>query len=249
MKAKMSTDNNVGITIAEVKGSLGDLNEKLASESGQEWLGALKLFLKKQNPWEAVVETAKAVTKKVEIVVKTVATNLAAISEGYMKALVTGISIPEVAACKVADCFTDTAIYAYRDSDLDQWLSADIPATEGGRAINFQLVKEGMTFKKMTQVVLGLPESRITELGRSLYQSGKTWSLRQVDETIVRYERGEKTLNLRDDGFANFFFVHDENGSVFVVYADRVNGRWSVRVYRLDGGDVWFAEYRLFLRN
>lgn len=51
----MKTDTPVGITIGEVKGLYADLNEKLASENSQEWLGAFKLFLKKQNPWEKVV--------------------------------------------------------------------------------------------------------------------------------------------------------------------------------------------------
>jgi hypothetical protein len=61
----MSTDTVVGITIGEVKGMFADLNEKLASESGQEWHEALKLFLKKQNPWpsasEAVATAPQAV--------------------------------------------------------------------------------------------------------------------------------------------------------------------------------------------
>jgi hypothetical protein len=50
----MSTDNPVGITIGEVKGLLADLMEKLSSETAHEWVAALKLFLKKQNPWQVV---------------------------------------------------------------------------------------------------------------------------------------------------------------------------------------------------
>ncbi len=61
----MSTDKTVGITIGEVKGLYADLNEKLASENCQEWYEALKLFLKKQNPWEAVRAAANTVAEKV----------------------------------------------------------------------------------------------------------------------------------------------------------------------------------------
>ena len=35
----------------EVRGLLNDLNEKLAGEAGDEWLGALKCFLRRENPW------------------------------------------------------------------------------------------------------------------------------------------------------------------------------------------------------
>jgi hypothetical protein len=41
----------LGITLREVRGLLNDLMDKLCGEDGQVWLKALKLFLRKENPW------------------------------------------------------------------------------------------------------------------------------------------------------------------------------------------------------
>jgi hypothetical protein len=39
------------VMLCEARGPLNDLNEKLAGEAGDEWLGALKCFLRRENPW------------------------------------------------------------------------------------------------------------------------------------------------------------------------------------------------------
>ena len=44
--------NMLGEALRTVCGPLGDLNQKLASPNGEEWLIALKRFLRKENPWD-----------------------------------------------------------------------------------------------------------------------------------------------------------------------------------------------------
>ncbi|MDD4995027.1 MAG: hypothetical protein PHW53_00940 [Patescibacteria group bacterium] len=39
------------LTLHEARGSLNDLNDKLAGKEGETWLAALKRFLRKENPW------------------------------------------------------------------------------------------------------------------------------------------------------------------------------------------------------
>ncbi len=53
----MSSDNNVGITVSESKGTLADLYERLAGGNGRSWLQALKRFLVKKYPWKETVTT------------------------------------------------------------------------------------------------------------------------------------------------------------------------------------------------
>jgi len=51
----MNTDTPVGITAIELRGVRVDLEAKLTSENGREYLEALKRFLKRQNPWPEAV--------------------------------------------------------------------------------------------------------------------------------------------------------------------------------------------------
>jgi len=69
----MSTDNVVGITLGEVKGLFADLMEKLSSETAHEWVAALKLFLKKQDPWP--VAKVKEVVQRVSDLLKYLSTH------------------------------------------------------------------------------------------------------------------------------------------------------------------------------
>ena len=50
----MST-NMLGEALRTVCGPLGDLNQKLSSPNGEEWLTALKRFLRKENPWDGAI--------------------------------------------------------------------------------------------------------------------------------------------------------------------------------------------------
>jgi len=44
--------NMLGEALRTVCGPLGDLNQKLSGSNGEEWLTALKRFLRKENPWD-----------------------------------------------------------------------------------------------------------------------------------------------------------------------------------------------------
>ena len=39
------------VALCEARGPLNSLNDVLAGENGEEWLAALKRFLRKENPW------------------------------------------------------------------------------------------------------------------------------------------------------------------------------------------------------
>ncbi len=50
-----ATANMLGEALRTVCGPLGDLNQKLSGPNGEEWLTALKRFLRKENPWDGAV--------------------------------------------------------------------------------------------------------------------------------------------------------------------------------------------------
>lgn len=45
-------NNMPGVALCEVRGLLSELLERLSGENAVEWLGALKKFLRKENPWQ-----------------------------------------------------------------------------------------------------------------------------------------------------------------------------------------------------
>lgn len=50
--------NMAKIALCEARGPLNDLNDKLSGEDGDQWLGALRRFLRKESPWSEVLTTA-----------------------------------------------------------------------------------------------------------------------------------------------------------------------------------------------
>lgn len=225
-------------------GLLEQVERKLLSDKGDTAEVELKKWLREDPCW------VKKTVMKVKAVAKAIMTDLAAIPESIMRATTTGLSIPATGTAKTADCFTNRNVFAYRDPDLDGWLTQNVPEVGSGRGINLVLVQSGLTFRQMSKVVLGTTADDLNVLGRTLIKTGKTFSLKQVEEAIVRYENGEKALGLNDDGTANFFFVHDEKEeSVFVLSAFRGSGGWCVDADELGNVYRWNADGRLLLRN
>ncbi len=46
------SENMLGVALHEVRGLLAQLMDALCGEEGRKWLQALKLFLRKENPWD-----------------------------------------------------------------------------------------------------------------------------------------------------------------------------------------------------
>jgi hypothetical protein len=46
--------------------------------------------------------------------------------------MATGIAIPAVGPCNIAECFTNKSLFGWRDPELDLWLTADLPAVGEG---------------------------------------------------------------------------------------------------------------------
>jgi hypothetical protein len=160
----------------------------------------------------------------------------------------TGIPVPAAPACKTIDLFTDRKVFAWRDPNLDTWVSQSLPPAPQCTTTVYRLTKDGVTFSDMAKALLRETTDDPAIFAKLLVQRGKTFSPKQVEDLVTRFERGEKTIGLRDDGCANFFFVYDGT-SVFVLRADRRSTRWDVGVARLDDAYEWLAPNRLVARN
>lgn len=125
----------------------------------------------------------------------------------------------------------------FRQSDLhlSRWR---IPATEAGSAICYELTEAGATFQEMAASVLGDkmptgPES----LAKRLIKSGKTFSLKQVEDLWRRFVYGGKEVCLST--YQNFFFVHLEGEEVRVLALSYAFYGWDPRLYDLTDERVW----------
>lgn len=63
----MSKNDVLGGALAEVAGPLKDLLSKLGGKDAEMWLGALKRFLRKENPWEQQTPTTFPIWRTVTV--------------------------------------------------------------------------------------------------------------------------------------------------------------------------------------
>jgi hypothetical protein len=176
---------------------------------------------------------AEIVLKKVEEIIVTILS------------FVKTVSFPEIAGKKTGKCFI-CKIFGYRDNDLDNWLPKNQPNQPEGKFSVQQLAK-GSTFKKVVESFLGVTGD-INFLAKTLKEQNHTTTLPVVESLIERQESGED-VGLLTNGWGNFFFVEDKDGSVSVVNARRFGGQWSVRVCRLAYVCEWRGGARFFFRN
>jgi hypothetical protein len=176
---------------------------------------------------------AEIVLKKVE---ETVVTILA---------FVKTVSFSAVVGKKTSKCFTGK-IFGYRDNDLDNWLPKNQLGQPEGQFHVQQLAKSA-TFKQVVESFLGITGD-IDFLAKTLKERNHVTTLPVIESLIERQEAGED-VKLLTNGWGNFFFVEDKDGSVSVVRANQADGRWRVDVRRLDNGREWRADGRFFFRN
>lgn len=170
-----------------------------------------------ENPKALQKTLAEAITPPLDTEVKTEAPSL--------RNLDLTLSVPAQPECKVANCFTDTAVFAYRDSDFDNWLPATLPASAEVAVNGYELTK---TTTEETLSKVGRPFTNLT----------------QIEDLIRRTKRGENT-GLITDGCANIFFLQ-VGKSVSVVLASRCSDGWHVRYFRFCPMAEWSAGLRCF---
>lgn len=199
-------------------------------------------FIKRLCEGDILSRVLLVLEGKAEIVIKKVEET--AVS---LLALVKTISTPAIAGKKTSDCFTNKLLrYCYRDGKLDSWLPESQPEQVSGEFSVVQLTKNA-AFKQAVGSFLGITGD-IQTLSQILKERGHITTLPVIESLIERQEAGED-VGLRTNGWANFFFVENKDGSVSVVNASRADRRWHVRVDRLGIGPVWLAVYRFFFRN
>lgn len=137
---------------------------------------------------------------------------------------------------KTKDCFKD---FTWRDADIDAWLPKNQKDSLVGKITSHKL-QVPLTFLEMAQRFIGTTDiEKIKE---------HTLSLPMIDVLVKKQENGED-VGLRTDGYANFFFVENADGSVSVLGVYRYDGGWYARVGRLGCGFGWDAGRCLLLRN
>lgn len=168
----------------------------------------------------------------------------ASMASNDLKLLASGVAIAATKAYRVANRFKRVA---WRDPDLDHWLTKDGTAVNTGNAVSYRLEID-MTFVKMVQRHLGMTGAAIDALAKTLIDRGMTFSLPQIESLLVAVDQGSNPFDLRTDGYANFFFV-ESSGEIFVVYARRHAGGWHVRLSRFGYAGRWASGDLALFRN
>lgn len=177
-----------------------------------------------------------------------------AVLTNRLKKLSTGksaVNIIGMPRMKTKDCLKKGI--TWRDGDLDNWLSGHVPAIGEGSLDPYELTdSNGTTYRQIAESLLETTGSD-EQLKKLLKEKGHTFHLEQVADLLRRTKAGEDTCIL-NNGYANLFFIEDENGGVFGLRArwddsgwDGVG--WHVRVYQFDYSGWWPAGDRFFSRN
>lgn len=139
----------------------------------------------------------------------------------------------------------------WRDSDLDSWLPGDQPNSDAGVVTVLTPMKD-WTFAEAAVSVLNdvSPDTPVETLARLLKERRHTMTLAQVEAMAEATERGEKT-GMVVNGYGNFAFVENEDGSVSVVNVRRRGDDrpWRASVYELAYDNRWHAGGRLMVCN
>jgi hypothetical protein len=153
-----------------------------------------------------------------------------------------------VAGKPTKKCFTGSR-YAYRDSDFDGWLPKEQPEAAACTIATLTPSRDA-TFAQWAAFVLGVPaDTSIEKLAALLKERGHTMTLSQAEAMVEATESKSGNTGMRTDGWANWFFVEDKNGSVSVAHVSRGDSRWLARVRRLGNDRRWRADFRLLVRN
>ncbi len=169
--------------------------------------------------------------------------------KSFLRVEETGILVSKTNRVKTSNCFKRRFVY----SEFFKKITSHSPATEGGLAVCSVITEDGHTFMEMAHELLSLktPQDQFS-VSKLLIAEKKTFSLKQVDELQERFAAGETGIGLiANNRYANFFFIHDDEGHVFVVimYEHISEINWMVRMSEISDNRKWRSGYRLFSRE
>lgn len=169
------------------------------------------------------------------------------------KPLFTIVGTTNIAATpekKTSKCLVGPRYHTSRDADIDRWLPAVQPKADACIVTTLAPSRSA----RFTEWAVALPgiTADVTDfalISTQLKANGYTFkSLVQLEEMVEASERSEPT-GMRTDGWGNFGFVENADGSVSVAAVHRVDPRWDSHVSRFDYGPAIVADYRLLVCN
>jgi hypothetical protein len=224
----------LGVALCEARGPLADLNEKLSSENGQQWLGELNKFLRKEPTWGQNAEGAEAFTPTVG----------QPTPELLLELVNDSIIIPATATEFIArDRFVkDTSDKAavkisYLGDNLKNWFlkgKGKVEKPFGGSTLCSRKLlrnsKDGPILK---------------ELGGD---NRAETTIIEVFSLMEKQPKGEDGI-LLTNGWANIFYVKDLALVLRTVIVDWFDDGWDVEAHSVEYPDRWDGGSQVFSRN
>ncbi len=155
-----------------------------------------------------------------------------------------------VAGKKTIDCFSGTPFSRRRDPNITRWLPRN-QSDAGACTIATAASSGDATYMEWTAAFLGVPAN--TSLGiiyGHLKERHHILTLPQL-EKMAQSAWPDSNASMVDDGWSNFGFVENTDGSISVVDLQRDGSRswWKNYIYNFDYPVDWTPSVRYLIPN
>lgn len=212
-------------TLAEVAGAITDFFEKLSGPEGTKWIAEFKKFLRKEPCWNVTQVTEPKPTPSILELVGAVV--VPATAEKFVAKTAFVVNTKRNAPVKIS------AVW----QNFTSWFLLGDGKTED--PISEQTLRYHRLRKSSVDGLI------ITELGGE--EKSET-TLMEMFSLMEKQKNGEDGV-LLNNGYANIFYIRDQNGVLRALHAFWSGGGWRVSAFALEGPGGWRDGGRVFSRN
>jgi len=156
---------------------------------------------------------------------------------GRLLKVVSGISLEETELFNTRDFFktkNEGGIFAYVDDDIFSWFDSEVKNSPAKELASYELTKDVTEENIINDAKTG-----------GIYDEVDWAHIKQICERHII--KGEKLL--KENGFANLFWVRNKKGDLCKVYVGLRSDGWNVGVPEFNPTARWNAGDRSFFSN
>ena len=209
-------------------GPLNQLIVNLGGQDGDQWEQQLKQFLRKEPCWTNGQVTQVAEPKPTPSILELVSTIVVNATTGKLVAKEKFVrDTGRKAKVKIS----------YLGDNFTSWILSDSGKTED------PITEQTLRFHKLRQSSVDGPI--IAELGGA--EKSET-TLSEMFALMEKQGKGEDGV-LLNNGYANIFYIKDQNGVLRAVRVDWGGGGWFVNAFSVEDPSRWGVGGQVFSRN
>lgn len=211
-----------------MSGPLNQLIVNLGGQEGDQWEQQLKQFLRKEPCWTNGNVTQVAQPKPTPSILELVSTVVVPATTGNLVAKEKFVrDIGRKAKVQIS----------YLGDNFTEWFLSGSGKTED------PITEQTLRYHKLRQSSVDGPI--IAELGGA--EKSET-TLSEMFALMEKQGKGEDGV-LLNNGYANIFYIKDQNGVLRAVYVYWDDDGWDVRAYSAENPYRWYDGSQVFSRN